>query len=121
MTNKKQIEMLKEYLKVNIAPILVDFITKDFFEDKVVIDSKCNKEELNEIYDKEKILPPKWYSKLIEEQKKFIEILKYKKVSTFKLPEDIRIIITANKINKDKIAQEIFELTSCIGGKKYES
>ena len=131
MNNKEKNKILKEYIKINIAPILVDFIEKDFFNDKVVINSNCKKEELNEIYENEKTLPPKWYQELInknkkiliinnldsisnEEQKKFIEILKYRKVSTFELPQDVRIIITANEVNN--IDKEIFNLVLYIGG-----
>ena len=63
MKDKDKNKMLKEYIKINIAPILVDFIDKDFFNNKVVINSNCRKEELNEIYEKEKILPPRWKNK----------------------------------------------------------
>ena len=131
MSDKEKNKMLKEYIKLNIAPILVDFIEKDFINDKVVISSNCKKEELNEIYEQEKTLPPKWCQELInknkkfliidnldsiskEEQKKFIEILKYRKVSTFELPQDVRIIITANEVNN--IDKEIFNLVLYIGG-----
>ena len=133
MSDKEKNKMLKEYIKLNIAPILVDFIEKDFINDKVVISSNCKKEELNEIYEQEKTLPPKWYQELInknkkiliinnldsisnEEQKKFIEILKYRKVSTFKLPQDVRIIITTTKKVKNNIDKEIFNLVLYIGG-----
>ena len=51
-----------------------------------------------------------------EEQVKFIEILKYRKVSTFELPKDIVIIVTANKISKDTINEEIYSLLAHIGG-----
>ncbi len=133
MKTQEKMELLKEYIKANVAPILVDFIQKDFLEDAVVIDSKCRKEELNEIYEGEKTLAPKWYQKLInenkkilvinnidsisiEEQNKFIELIKYRKVSTFELPQDIRIIIIAKEVNAEKINKEIYSLTACIGG-----
>lgn len=132
MNKKEKMQMLKEYMKINMMPILVDFIDKDFFENKVVIDANCKKEELNEIYEKEQPLPPKWYQEIInknikilvidnidsiskEEQKKFIEILKHRKTSIFEIPKDVIIIVTA-KQTKNKISQEIFSLTAFIGG-----
>ena len=132
MNKKEKMKMLKEYMKINIMPILVDFIDKDFFENKVVIDANCKKEDLIETYEKEKKLPPKWYQELInknikiliidnidsiskEEQKKFIEILKHRKTSVFEIPKDVVIIVTA-KQTKNKVSQEIFSLTTFIGG-----
>ena len=52
----------------------------------------------------------------MEEQKKFIEILKYRKVSTFELPQDVRIIITTTKKVKNNIDKEIFNSVLYIGG-----
>ena len=43
-----------------------------------------------------------------DEQSKFIEIIKYKQVSTFEIPEDYRIIITVK--NKKEISEEIYSL-----------
>ena len=48
------------------------------------------------------------------EQKKFIELLKYRKVSTFDLPNNCRIIVTANKINEEMINEEVFSLVARI-------
>jgi len=47
-----------------------------------------------------------------EEQLKFIEILKYKQVSTFKLKDNIRIILTAK--DKSKVDNEIKSLSAIV-------
>lgn len=130
MTDKK--EMLIEYIKANVAPILVDFIKGEDLEGATVLPADIDIEKLNCRYKGEKCLPPKWLEKLIEteekqlliidnidtiskeEQMKFGEILKYRKVSTYNLPEDCTIIVTANEINKDKINEEIFSLVARI-------
>lgn len=51
---------------------------------------------------------------LKEEQLKFCELLEYRKISTFELPKNCVIIVTANEINKDKINEEIFSLVARI-------
>ena len=42
------------------------------------------------------------------------KILKYRKISTFDLPKNCVIIVTANKINKDTIDEDFFSLVACI-------
>ena len=77
-------------------------------------------------------MPPKWYNELVtnnnskvlvidlidsinkEEQLKFIELLEYRKISTFELPKDCVIIVTAKEVNKDKISEEIYSLVAQI-------
>ena len=49
-----------------------------------------------------------------EEQLKFCELLEHRKISTFNLPDNCTIIVTANEINKDKINEEIFSLAALI-------
>lgn len=130
MMDKK--EMLMEYIKINTIPILVDFVKGEDFEWAVVLPAEIDREELNCRFEGEKCLPPKWLENLIndkekklliiddidkigkEEQLKFGDILKYRKVSTYKLPEDCTIIVTASEINKDTINEEIFSLTAKI-------
>ena len=46
----------------------------------------------------------------LEEQKKFIELLKYKKISTFELPNDCLIIVTCSNLKKNKISEEVYSL-----------
>lgn len=77
-------------------------------------------------------IPPKWLNEILsstknkmlvidkidtiskEEQLKFVELLKYRKILTFELPKDCLIIITANEINTEKISNEIYSLVACI-------
>lgn len=102
--------LLKDYIANNITPVLV----KDSMYDVVsslgeTIDASCSLDDLNGYYDEENnFKPPKWYDKVkekklliiknidsipVKEQKKFGEILKYKKVNEFSL-DDCFVILT---------------------------
>ena len=125
-------ELLLSYIKTNVAPILVDFIFGQDLEDAVILPANIDKKELNGHYEEMNYVPPKWLNELLnkknnpllvidqidtipkEEQKKFIELLKYRKVSTFDLPNNCRIIVTANKINEEMINEEVFSLVARI-------
>ena len=126
-------ELLINYIKSNSAPILVDFIDGDNIPSSVVLSADCEISELNGYYDKMDFVPPKWFNKINfftpnilvidkidsipkNEQVKFVEILKYRQVSTFELPKDTRIIVTAKEVNKDTINEEIFSLVAYIKG-----
>jgi len=126
MENKK--ELLKSYIQANIAPILVNVISGKDIPSAIVIPADINKIELNGHYEEVNYIPPRWYNEIVatnnykvlvidlidsiskEEQLKFVELLKYRKVSTFELPKDCVIIVTANEINKEKISEEIYSL-----------
>ena len=130
MESKKK--LLLSYIKTNIAPILVDFIFGQDLEDAVIVPATIDRKELNGHYEEMNYVPPKWLNELLntkksplliidqidtipkEEQKKFIELLKYRKVSTFDLPNNCRIIVTANKINEEMINEEVFSLVARI-------
>ena len=130
--NNIEKELLVNYIKTNIAPILTDFIDSDDIPNSVVLKANCEMTELNGHYDKEEFIPPKWLKKLEdtnkysilvidkidsipkEEQTKFIEILKYRKVSTFDLPKNTIIMITADEINKNTINEEVYSLVAHI-------
>ena len=125
-------ELLKAYIKANVAPILVDFITGEDLEEAIILPSNISQDELNGYYDDTTYRPPKWLDEIIsrnkpsilvidnidsidkEEQEKFIEILKYKKVSTFNIPKTTIVIVTAKVINKDKINEKIYSLVAQI-------
>ena len=132
MNNEKR-ELLMSYIKSNVAPILVDFIDGNSIPNCVVLDANCEMTELNGYYDKMDFNPPKWLKKLEEstpsilvidkidsiskfEQTKFVEILKYRQVSTFELPKNTVIIITAKEINENTINEEIYSLVAHIKG-----
>ena len=130
MENRK--ELLMSYIKANVAPILVDFISGKDIPRAIVISADVDAKELNGHYDGADYMPPKWYNELVtnnnskvlvidlidsinkEEQLKFIELLEYRKISTFELPKDCVIIVTAKEVNKDKISEEIYSLVAQI-------
>ncbi|MDY3801496.1 MAG: hypothetical protein SOZ95_05640 [Bacilli bacterium] len=130
MENKK--ELLMSYIKTNVAPILVNFISGKDIPGAIVISADVDAKELNGHYDGADYMPPKWYNELVtnnnskvlvidlidsinkEEQLKFIELLEYRKISTFELPKDCIIIVTAKEVNKYKISEEIYSLVAQI-------
>ena len=130
MENKK--EILLSYIRANVAPILVDFISGKDINGAVVLPANVDVKELNGHYDGADFMPPKWLNEILstnaskilvidkidaiakEEQLKFCELLEYRKISTFELPKSCVIIVTANEINKDKINEEIFSLVARI-------
>lgn len=130
MQEKK--EMLLTYLKSNVAPVLVDFLPINDFDFAVTIPANIDIKELNGHYEGLDFIPPKWLNEILsstknkmlvidkidtiskEEQLKFVELLKYRKILTFELPKDCLIIITANEINTEKISNEIYSLVAHI-------
>ena len=120
--NQDKKELLFSYIKVNIAPIIVDFISAQDIPNAVIIDA-INNPDLFGHFVGTLYLPPEWFEKtnknviLVidnldkiskEEQLKFKELLKYKKISTFNLPEDMRILVTVE--NKENLNEEIYSL-----------
>ena len=121
---KEKRELLSTYISNNVAPILEDFLFD--IPDSVVISADVNSEELLDINE------PEWFrliksnsdAKLLvidridsiskDEQVKFLELLKYRKVGTLELPKNCVIIITANEINKNTINEEIYSLVAHI-------
>ena len=130
MENKR--ELLLSYIRANVAPILVDFLSENDIKNAVILPANIDSKELNGHYDGVDFLPPKWMSEILgtnasiiliidkidsvskDEQLKFCELLKHRKISTFELPENCVILVTANEINKDKINEEIFSLVARI-------
>ena len=130
MENKK--EMLLSYIRANVAPILVDFISGKDIKGAVVLPANVDVKELNGHYDGTDFMPPKWLSEILstnapsilvidnidsvskEEQEKFIELLEYRKISTFNLPNNTVIIVTTKEVNNDKISEEIYSLVAQI-------
>ena len=96
--------------------------------------SNIDKSELNGHYENVEFCPPTWYKELLEksksehvilvienindisleEQNKFIEILKYNKISTFELPKNCLIIVTCSDLNNKKISEEVYSLLAQI-------
>ncbi len=125
---------LKEYLKFNICPILIEDLPLDIFDEAIILNNSCDINELNGHYEGAEFLPPNWYRELlktnsktmplliiknlnqlpINEQSKFNEILKYRKVSTFKLPPECRIIVSCSDIDNYPISEEVYSLLAHI-------
>lgn len=130
MNNKKKLFL--SYIKANIAPVLVDFISGEDLDDAIILPADINVKELNGHYNGIDFVPTKWLSELLntsnsrilvidkidaiskEEQIKFIELLKYRKISTFELPKNVIVIVTASDINKNTINEKIFSLVAQI-------
>ena len=133
MDNIKR-NLLNLFIKSNMAPLLIDFIDGNNIPSSVILPANLEITELNGHYDNTEFNPPEWLKKLQDsnmpnilvidkidsipknEQSKFIEILKYRQVSTFELPKNTIIIITAKHINKNTINEEIYSLVAHIKG-----
>ena len=63
MEEKK--EMLIEYIKSNVAPILVDFISGQDIEGAVVLPANIDKKDLNGHYEGARFVPPKWLDEIL--------------------------------------------------------
>lgn len=130
MKNKERLEMITSYIKTNVGPILIENIPSDIFnKNTVILEANININDLTGHYEETEFLPPKWYKELEtyqsdnycflvinkisslpkEEQLKFKEILKYRKVSTFDLPKNCVIILTGDKKIED-ISESIYSL-----------
>lgn len=132
--NKERLNLLEIYINSGVSPLLVQNVTSDFFDNLVVIKSNIDRAELNGHYENTNFCPPMWYKELVEkskvnttvllienineieleEQAKFIEILKYKKVSTFDLPKNCLVIVTCSDLSANKINEELYSLLAQI-------
>lgn len=132
--NKERLSLLENYIKTGVAPLLVEDVPSNSFSNSVVLKSNIDKSELNGHYENVEFCPPTWYKELLEksksehvilvienindisleEQNKFIEILKYNKISTFELPKNCLIIVTCSDLNNKKISEEVYSLLAQI-------
>lgn len=134
MSNEEKLEMITSYIKGNVAPLLIENISSDIFtRNAVILPADIDMKELDGHYEEINFLPPNWYQELQkykednycflviselsnlpkEEQLKFGEILKYKKVGVFDLPKNCVIIITGRNI-KETISKEIYSMVAAI-------
>ena len=128
----ERLETLISYIKGNAVPVLIDFMFGEDINGAVILPSTIDYRELNGHYEGTEYMPPKWLNEILnsnsknilvidnidiitkDEQLKFCELLEHRKISTFELPENCRIIVTAKEINKDKISEGIFSLLARI-------
>lgn len=129
MSKVEMINMLNTYLKTNVAPVLIKSFPADIFIDESVnIPADCDVLELNGHYEGIDFLPPVWYQTVLskasarrnilvienisslskDEQMKFYELLKYRKIGVFELPQNCIIVLTAQEGNQ--IAEDIYSL-----------
>lgn len=120
-------EMFETYIKSGINSFLLENINSSIFKNKVEIESDCDISILNGHYEKEEFIAPSWYLDLVNnkknlliinninnintyEQGKFIEILRYRKISTFDLPKSCIIVATCSNLKEKPINEEIYSL-----------
>lgn len=133
--NKQQLDILEKYIKYGKAVILCNEIPEEFIKkEAIVLEADCTNTELNGDYKELEYIKPEWYAKLMEkskkhvpvliinqinkisenEQRKFIEIFKYKKAYINKLPENCVIFATYLDLDKNPIEQEVYSFMAQI-------
>lgn len=132
MKNDKveMLNLLEAYIDAGISPILLEDVESKIFHHAVLLEANCDVSLLNGHYEETSFIPPEWYTQIIEksknryalfvieginqiseeEQLKFLELLKYKKISTFELPKNCVIIATCSHLEEKPIAKEIYSL-----------
>ncbi len=117
------------YENAKIAPVLIKDIDKKILNEAVVIDSIIDSKDLGVVNTDKGIKYPKCYDEIVKldyriliikdidkideyEQEKFYELLKYKEISNFKLPKDLKIFVTYS--NLDNVADSIISLCQII-------
>ena len=126
MQNK--IAKLEESLKKGYRLYLIEINKIEKMKNSEILNSKCNISELNGHYEISEYKPPEWLRKLNEkskkgyciliidnidkiskeEQNKFLEIIRYKKISVFELPKNCIVLMTCSKISKELINKEVY-------------
>lgn len=126
--NKEKLVLLKKYLELGLFSLLIQNKCIDYFDNYVIINADIDKCELNGHYENLNYCPPSWYEELVKksilspvvliinnidkipltEQTKFIEILKYKKISTFNLPDNCIVVVTYSNLDSNKINEEVY-------------
>ena len=127
--NKEQVDLLGEYIKAGTSAILIEEIPENAIKKgAVVLEADCSKAELMGHYENLEFIAPEWYKKLMdsskehtpvliikdinkipeEEQRKFIELFKYRKVYVYKLPENCMIFATYSNLEERPIQEELY-------------
>lgn len=133
--NKEQVDLLGEYIKAGKSAVLIEELPESVIEKgAIVINSDCSSSELMGYFDNLEYIVPEWYNKLMEsskihtpvliikdinkvpeeEQRKFIELLKYKKVYVNKIPENCMIFVTYSDLKENPIEEEVYSFTAHI-------
>lgn len=133
--NKEQVDLLGEYIKAGKSAVLIEELPESVIEKgAIVINSDCSSSELIGYFDNLEYIVPEWYNKLMEsskihtpvliikdinkvpeeEQRKFIELLKYKKVYVNKIPENCMIFVTYSDLKENPIEEEVYSFMAHI-------
>ena len=64
MTEDKK-ELLFSYIKANVAPILVDFVTSKDVKNAIVLPASISSNNLNGHYEETEFLPPQWLREIL--------------------------------------------------------
>ena len=133
--NREQVDLLGEYIKSGKSIILIEQIPQNVIEKgAVIIESDCSNSELFGYYDNLEYITPKWYRDLCKsdkehipvlvikdinkipekEQRKFIELFKYKKIYIHKIPENCMIFVTYSDLEKQSIEEEVYSFMAHI-------
>ena len=118
--NEEKIEQFKELLKSPEFPILTDNNILEIIDNPFIIDATSGREyfsgnpswvkELNESNNHFLVIKNIDYIHP-QEQLKLVELLKYKKIETTKLKNDLYIIVTVENLDFDQLDEEIVSLT----------
>ena len=127
--NREQVDLLGEYIKAGNSIILMENIPDTLIKKgAVVLESDCSKSELMGHYENLEFIAPEWYNRLIEtakehtpvliikdinkiseeEQRKFIELFKYKKIYVHKLPQNCIIFVSYVNTAEKTIEKELY-------------
>ena len=133
--NKEQVDLLGEYIKAGKLAVLIEELPESVIEKgAIVINSDCPSSELIGYFHNLEYIVPEWYNKLMEsskihtpvliikdinkvpeeEQRKFIELLKYKKVYVNKIPENCMIFVTYSDLKENPIEEEVYSFMAHI-------
>ena len=133
--NKEQVDLLGEYIKAGKLAVLIEELPESVIEKgAIVINSDCSSSELMGYFDNLEYIVPEWYNKLMEsskihtpvliikdinkvpeeEQREFIELLKYKKVYVNKIPENCMIFVTYSDLKENPIEEEVYSFMAHI-------
>lgn len=126
---KEQIEILGEYIKARTSTILIEEIPESIAQKgAVIIEADCSNAELMGKFQELEYKEPLWIKKLKEsakehipiliikdinkipekEQRKFIELLKYRKIYTNKIPKGTMIFATYSNLKEKPIEKEVY-------------
>lgn len=133
--NKEQVDLLGEYIKARKSAVLIEEIPESIIQKgAIVINSDCSSSELMGYFNNLEYIVPEWYNKLMEsskihtpvliikdinkvpekEQRKFIELLKYKKVYVHKIPENCMVFVTYSNLKENPIEEEVYSFMAHI-------